>query len=104
MNSGTSQREQQGLRGLVKTCVEEQTHPGFTDSHGNKIPETKTVHTTEYDLAGRIVRTLWRNPDGSEWGTRYSYDAAGHLLKTESGKEAKPSPRRDMTTTTREDC
>jgi len=97
MNSGTSQREQQGLRGLVKTCVEEQTHPGFTDSHGNKIPETKTVHTTEYDLAGRIVRTLWRNPDGSEWGTRYSYDAAGHLLKTESGKEgeAKSETRYD---------
>ena len=85
-----SERERQGLRGLVKTCVEERTHPGFTDSQGNNIPESKTVNTTEYDLAGRIVRTLWRNPDGSEWGTRYTYDAAGHLLKTESGKEGEP--------------
>lgn len=85
-----SERERQGLRGLVKTCVEERTYSASTDSHGNNISETKTVNTTEYDLAGRIVRTLWRNPDGSEWGTRYTYDAAGHLRKTESGKEGEP--------------
>lgn len=82
-----SDREKQGLRGLVKTCVEEHTAPGFTDSTGTKHPEWKNLYTTEYDIAGRIVRTLWRNPDGSEWGTRHTYDASGHLLRTESGKE-----------------
>ena len=84
-----SDREQHGLRGLVKTCVEERIFPALSAS-GAERSESKSLSTTEYDVEGHIVSRSWRNPDGSEWGTRYTYDASGHLLKTESGKDGGP--------------
>ena len=78
-----SDREQRGLRGPVKSCTEESTHPGMTDADGKTYPE---VHS-EYDTDGRILITRSRNSDGSQWVTRYGYDASGRLLKTASGAE-----------------
>ena len=85
-----SDRERQGLRGLVKTCAEERTYPPFTSSDGSQRPGGKSLNTTEYDVAGRVVSRRWRNPDGSEVVTRHTYDASGHLLKTDSGKDGEP--------------
>lgn len=87
-NTLMSDRERQGLRGLVKMCVEEETHFGLNGKNDNNIPQS--LHTNEYDIEGRLVGTRWRNPDGSEWVTRRIYDASGHLQKTESGKEGEP--------------
>ena len=84
-------REQYGLRGPVKTCLEETTYPGATSPDGTRIPERKSWYTREYDVEGRIVATRSRNSDGSEWVTRYTYDAAGDLLKTAWGKEGEPA-------------
>jgi hypothetical protein len=86
-----STREQLGLRGPVKTCVEETTYPGVNAPDGTQIPERKSSYATEYDVTGRILATRIGNPDGSEWVMRYGYDVSGHLHKTASGKEGEPS-------------
>ena len=75
----TTDREQAGLRGSVKTCVEESTYP-----------TGKSLKTTEYDLDGRLLTTRISTADGSEWVTTKTYDADGRLVKTASGKSGKP--------------
>lgn len=80
-----SEREQRGLRGPVKSCAEESTYAGMTDTAGKTHPEVHSEYTTEYDINGRIVATLSSNSNGSQWVTRYAYDASGRLLKTTSG-------------------
>jgi hypothetical protein len=82
-----SDREQHGLRGSVKTCVEETTSPGAAASDGTQIPERKAWYKTEYDAKGRIMATHIRNSNGSDWTTQYTYDSSGHLLKTAWGHE-----------------
>jgi len=83
-----SVRERAGPpRGPIKTSVEEITYPSATAADGTQTPELKSWCTTEYDLEGRIMATRTRNPDGSEWVTRSTYDASGHPLKTAWGKE-----------------
>ncbi len=81
------EREQRGLRGPVKSCIETRTFPGGTDGEGKKYPEFHSEYATEYDLDGRILATRSRNSDGSQWVTSYTYDAAGRLLKIGSGVE-----------------
>jgi YD repeat-containing protein len=61
-----------------------------TAADGTQIPELKSWSTTEYDIEGRIMATRARDSDGSEWVTRNTYDASGHLLKTAWGKEGEP--------------
>src|SRR5216683_793336 len=82
-----SDGEQRGLRGPVKSCTEDSTHPGMADADGKTYPEVHSEYTTEYDTDGRIRITRSRNSDGSQWVTRYGYDASGGLLKTASGAE-----------------
>jgi YD repeat-containing protein len=41
----------------------------------------------EYDPDGRLLATRYRNPDGTQWVTRFNYDAAGRLLKMGSGTD-----------------
>src|SRR5215472_807669 len=62
-------REEAGLRGLVKTCVEETTYN-----------TGKSSRTTEYGLDGRLLATRASNPDCSEWVTTQTYDVEGRLL------------------------
>ncbi|HEY6385299.1 MAG TPA: RHS repeat domain-containing protein [Candidatus Acidoferrum sp.] len=88
-----SDREQRGLRGPVKSCTEESTHPGMTDADGKTYPEVHSEYTTEYDADGRILATRSRNSDGSQWVTMYTYDASGRLLKVTSGVEGKAVTR-----------
>jgi len=64
-----SDREQSGLRGLVKICVEESL---FAD-------RSVMVATTEYSPEGRLLTTRFNNPDGSEWVTTREYDSDGRL-------------------------
>jgi hypothetical protein len=78
------ERETAGLRGLVRSCLEEITHPGIPSAD---IPERKYSHTMEYDVDGHVVVFRGRNPDGSEWVTHFIYDASGRLLKTTAGKD-----------------
>jgi len=73
-------REQAGLRGSVKTCVEETTYPNG-----------KFLTTTEYELDGRLLETRISNPDGSEWVTTKTNDADGRLVKASSGKSGEPA-------------
>jgi YD repeat-containing protein len=84
-----SDRNQPALRGSVKSCTEESTHPGMTDADGKTYPEVHLEYTTEYEVDGRILATRSRNSDGSQWVVRYGYDASGRLLKTASGVEGK---------------
>ena len=46
------ERETAGLRGLVRSCLEEITHPGIPSAD---IPERKYSHTMEYDVDGHVV-------------------------------------------------
>jgi len=73
-------REEAGLRGSVKTCVEETTYP-----------TERFLTTTEYGLDGRLLTTRTSYGDGSEWVTTKTYDADGRLGKTSSGKSGEPA-------------
>lgn len=77
-------REQNGLRGPVRSVIEEQTY--FAGGDGSVGPEFKSWKETEYDREGRITATRLRGSsrehgyDGTERVTRYTYEAAGQLL------------------------
>ena len=64
-------REKAGLRGPVKTCVEEGSYA-----------VGKYLITTEFTSDGKLLSTRHTNPDGSEWSTVQAYDPAGRLVKT----------------------
>lgn len=84
-----SDREQRRLRGSLKSCIEESSHPATTDADGKTYPEVRSEFSTEYDTDGRILVSRSRNSDGSHWVTRYSYDAFGQLRNTASGLQGK---------------
>jgi YD repeat-containing protein len=73
-------RGKAGLRGPVKTVLNEQT---FSGAEGQQF---LTSTTTEYAPDGRILELRIGNSDGSIWVTSYTYYADGRLLKTVSGK------------------
>src|ERR1700737_3518326 len=75
-----SDRDKAGLRGPVKTVLDEQT---FSGADGQQLLTTTTTH---YAPDGRILEVRTGNPDGSEWVTSYTYHSDGRLLKTVSGK------------------
>ena len=75
-----SDRDKEGLRGPVKTVLNERTFPG---ADGQQF---LTSTTTEYAPDGRILELRIGNSDGSIWVTSYTYYADGRLLKTVSGK------------------
>jgi hypothetical protein len=95
-NPQPSEREQNGVRGPVKSVEEETTDPARTLEDGSQIAEMKSWTKTEYDRDGRIVAIRMRGSsrgsgyDGTEWVTRYIYSPAGLLLKVTSGKEGEP--------------
>ena len=72
--SQMTDREKAGLRGPVRTRVEETIYPGG-----------KFLTTTEYSLDGRLLATRASNSDGSAWATTQTFDADGRLVKTASG-------------------
>ena len=86
-----SDREKAELRGPVKSCLEETTYPSRTDSNG--LPSVPFTQRSEmdYDEQGRLLASLYHNPDGSVWVVRNTYDTSGKLIKTTSGKEGRPS-------------
>jgi len=88
-----SAREKAGLRGPVRECTEERTRPAFPG-----FPEAKFTNATEYDMEGRIVKTVAINPDGSKWISSNVYDDQGRLAKTISGKADGLSTKRSITT------
>jgi hypothetical protein len=64
-------RENAGLRGPVKNCVEEIPHP------------TGTIFLAyEYAADGRFLALRQTNPDGSVSVTSHEYDADGRLTKS----------------------
>jgi YD repeat-containing protein len=72
-----SDREEAGLRGPVRTCVQETIFPNR---------ESVLTTTTEYSLDGKLLAVRFGNPDGSGWVTTHTYNAEGRLAKTTSGK------------------
>ena len=75
-----SDRDKAGLRGAVKTVVEEHTFSG------RDTQQLLTTTTTQYAPDGRILEQRMGNSDASEWVIRYAYHPDGRLLKTVSGK------------------
>jgi len=80
-NSKTSAHTTAGLKGQVKTCIEETVWPAFRES-----PERRFSITTEYDLSGRALsnrHVAAQSPEGnsSESLTSYEYDDDGRLVK-----------------------
>jgi YD repeat-containing protein len=75
-----SDRDKAGLRGAVKTMIDEQA---FVRTDGQQRLLTAV---TEYTTDGRILRKRMENPDGSQWQTTYTYDSEGRLLKVSSGE------------------
>ena len=71
-----SDRERAGLRGPVRTCIEEST------AHdGNSV-----LTTTEYGLEGNLPTNRFGDPVGAAWFTVHTYDDRGRLTKITSGK------------------
>jgi YD repeat-containing protein len=85
-----SEREQNGLRGLVKTCVEERSFPPVTTGDGTHIAERKYSYSTEYDVTGHMIEIRSGESSGQDWITRFTYDASSRLLKRVWGKEGEP--------------
>lgn len=80
-NDAMSDREKAGLRGPVKTCVEETVYPASEYSGA-----LSHIRTTEYDRDGRELSTRSRSQDGGEWITGHVFDAAGRLVREFSGR------------------
>lgn len=69
-----------GLRGPVKSCLEE-----------NVLPDGRAYSTyQEFSPEGKVLRYRFRNADGSEWVTTNTYDADGRLIKILSDKPGEP--------------
>jgi len=85
-----SDREKAELRGPVKSCVQETTYPAATGSNGLATTPWIMWSELDYDEQGHTLARLDRNPDGSMWTVRNTYDASGKLIKTTSGKESGP--------------
>lgn len=85
-----SDRDKAGLRGPVKTVLEEQT---FLGAGGE---QSFTTTTTQYAPDGRILVDRTGNADGSAWITSYTYYSDGCLLKIASGK-ANSAPSSETT-------
>jgi YD repeat-containing protein len=73
-------REKAGLRGSVKTVIDEQT---MSLPNGDEVFTTITKYTSE----GRILEERTKSSDGSERVTSYTYQPDGRLLKTVTGNE-----------------
>jgi YD repeat-containing protein len=68
-------REKAGLRGPVKTCVEE------------IVQSTGAIFLAfEYAVDGKLITCHQTNPDGSQWLTTHTYDSDGRLTEIVSGK------------------
>jgi len=89
-----SDRDKAGLRGPVKTVLEEQT---FSGADGQ---QSFTTTTTQYAPDGRILEDRTGNPNGPGWVTSYAYYSDGRLLKTAFGKRIPPSVLKRPTCTT----
>jgi YD repeat-containing protein len=85
-----SDRQQHGLRGSVKSCAEKSSYPDWTDADGKSQPRGQSEYTTEFDPNGRPLITQVDNSDGSQWVSRFTYDADGRLVRIASGQEGKP--------------
>lgn len=85
-----SQREEHGLRGPVKTCIEESTRAALVTPDGTEIPELNTSHTNEFDEEGRVIETRMRNPGAAGWVSRTLYDSSGKFLKHAWGNVGDP--------------
>ena len=81
-----SHRDRDAVRGPVRSCTEESTYPGETDSEG-RIQQVRSKSVTEYDAEGRVTARRYIQLDGSAWTTHDTYDASGRLLKSASGME-----------------
>ena len=75
-----SDREKAGLRGPVRSVIEERTSPAWNGPDGSSVPEIRTWNKTEYDRDGRITATWWRGMDAQSI-TRHTYNDAGKLLR-----------------------
>jgi YD repeat-containing protein len=75
-----SDRENAGLHGPVRTCVEE-----------TPLPDAKShLTTTEYDPDGRLLTFRFTNSGGTGWSTAKTYDVDGRLTRTISGISREP--------------
>ena len=86
-----SDRDKAGLRGPVKTVIEEQTFPG---ADGRQSFTTTT--TTRYAPSGQILEARMGNLDDPGWTTSYTYSSDGRLLKIASGN-ASSAPSSETT-------
>src|SRR5258708_3269757 len=75
-----SDRDKAGLRGPVRTVLEEQTFSGAD------AQQAFTATSTHYAPDGRILEDRTGNPDGPGWVKSYIYHSDGRLLKTAFGK------------------
>ena len=73
-------RDKAGLRGPVKTVLNERS---FSGADGQQFLMSTM---TEYAPDGRILEQRIGNSAGSIWVTSYTYYADGRLLNTVSGK------------------
>jgi YD repeat-containing protein len=76
-----SDREKAGLRGPVRSCIEETICPNSSEA---------LTTSTEYGLDGKVLATCFGNPGGSAWVATHTYDAAGRLVLTTSGQAGEP--------------
>lgn len=85
-NKAPSDREKAGLRGPVRSVIEEQTFASWKDSEGKAWPASERWNKIEYDRDGRLVANSSRTGSRDQRTdslsvTRYTYTPEGKLLK-----------------------
>ena len=86
-NSHISDREQAGLRGLVRSVSFGKTRTEY-DAAGRLIsnrwwasPDSESIETRTYDDSGRLLTDTVRDGNGVLTQTVYFYDDNGRLLR-----------------------
>lgn len=95
-------RERWAFRGPVRLC--RQRHTSYVRSCGAESCETEersSLHETDFDAGGSLVRQWTRNPDGSEWTNWYEYDALHRMIASRTvnlqGQEDRSTTSYDAT-------
>jgi hypothetical protein len=86
-----SDREQHGVRGPIKTCVEESTRAAFVADDGRHFPELNSTYKNQFSEEGRVIETRMRSSGGPEWVSRTVYASSGNFLKLEWGNVGEPT-------------
>lgn len=74
--------EKHDLRGAVESAEVEMYR--YEEEDGRRVEKPWFTSRLAFNRNGRLTEHVHRNPDGSNWQTRYEYSPSGQLLETKT--------------------